>query len=96
MNGHDVGYFRILQTGHQRVLIGADIAPPYQGRRIASEAYPKFVQQILIPSGITELELRVLKKNEVGIKLYKNLGFVVDEETSSDYHMVMSIHKNNS
>ena len=75
------------------MLIGADIAPQHQGRRIASEAYPKFVQQVLIPWGITELELRVLKKNEVATKLYKNLGFVIDEETSSDYHMIMSIHK---
>lgn len=96
MNGHDVGYFRILETSDHRVLIGADIATSYQGKGIASEAYPKFVQEILIPSGITELELRVLKKNEVAIKLYNNLGFVVDEETSSDYHMIMSVHKNNS
>lgn len=95
MNGHDVGYFRILRTSNQRVLIGADIAPPYQGRRIATEAYPKFIEEILIPSDIRELELRVLKKNEVAIKLYKNLGFLVDAETSSDYHMIMSIHKNN-
>ena len=95
MNGHDVGYFRILKTSNQRVLIGADIAPPYQGRRIASEAYPKFVEEILIPSDIRELELRVLKKNKVAIKLYKNLGFLIDAETSSDYHMIMSIHKNN-
>lgn len=95
MNGPDVGYFRILRTSNQRVMIGADIAPPYQGRRIASEAYPKFIEEILIPSGIKELELRVLKKNEVAIKLYKTLGFQVDEETSIDYHMITSIHKNN-
>ncbi len=93
MDGHDVGYFRVLKTSNQRVLIGADIAPPYQGRRIASDAYPKFFEEILIPLGITELELRVLKKNEVAIKLYKNLGFLVDAETSSDYHMTMSIQK---
>ena len=95
INGHNVGYFRILRTSNQRVMIGADIAPPYQGRRIASEAYPIFIEEILIPSGIRELELRVLKKNEVAIKLYKTLGFQVDEETSIDYHMSMSIHKNN-
>ena len=91
MDGHDVGYFRILKTSEYRVLIGADIAASYQRRGIASQAYPKFVQEILIPSGITELELRVLKKNKVAIKLYKSLGFVVDEETSSDFHMTLSI-----
>jgi RimJ/RimL family protein N-acetyltransferase len=93
MNGHDVGYFRIIETSKLRVLIGADIAPLHQGKRIASAAYPKFVKEILIPRGFKELELRVLKKNEVAIKLYKNLGFVIDEETLDDYHMVISIDK---
>ena len=95
MNGHDVGYFRIFETSKHRALIGADIAPLYQGKGVASTAYPNFVEEILIPRGFKELELRVLKKNEVAIKLYKNLGFVIDEETSDDYHMIMCVDEIN-
>jgi RimJ/RimL family protein N-acetyltransferase len=92
VDGRDVGYFRVLESSQNRVLIGADISPEYQGKRLATLAYPKFVEEILIPRGYTELELRVLKKNIKAIKLYKNLGFVIDDETSNDYHMIIPAH----
>jgi RimJ/RimL family protein N-acetyltransferase len=92
LDGRDVGYFRVLESSQNRVLIGADISPEYQGKRLATLAYPKFVEEILIPRGYTELELRVLKKNIKAIKLYKNLGFVIDDETSNDYHMIIPAH----
>ena len=87
MNGQKVGYFRVTQTGKDRVLIGADIDPSHQGQGIATNAYPKFVTDILQPLGFTNLELRVLKKNQIAFKLYSKLGFKVDEETDVDFHM---------
>lgn len=95
-SGHNVGYFRILETAQSRVLIGADIAPEHQGKRIASSSYPKFIEQILLPLGFTELELRVLKKNTRAINLYLSLGFTIDEETSIDYHMFKSANEINN
>jgi RimJ/RimL family protein N-acetyltransferase len=87
LEGASVGYFRITETSPQKVLIGADISPIFQGKRIATIAYPRFVEEILIPSGIKELELRVLKRNVKALGLYRKLGFVVDDETDTDFHM---------
>ena len=92
MDGNDVGYFRLIEMEHHKVMIGADIAPIYQGKGIASSAYPKFVQDVLIPKGIKELELRVLKENKIAISLYTKLGFVIDSETKVDLHMVVSVN----
>ena len=93
LTGQRVGYFRITNTGLNQVMIGADIDPLFQGKGIASTAYPIFVREILIPRGVSQLELRVLKKNERAIKLYKKLGFVIDGQTSRDFHMSVQTNK---
>jgi len=93
LDGQLVGYFRIINTEVNRVLIGADIHPSYQGRGIGAKVYPIFVQEILLPLGVTNLELRVLKKNKVALGLYKKLGFNIVDETSRDFHMHINVDR---
>jgi RimJ/RimL family protein N-acetyltransferase len=93
LNGQRVGYFRITDTDVNQVMIGADIDPLFQGKGIASTVYPIFVQEVLIPRGVSNLELRVLKKNEIAIRFYKKLGFVIDDQTSIDFHMSIKVNQ---
>ncbi len=91
IDGSNVGYFRVTQISPFKVLIGADISPKHQKKGIASTAYPKFVNEILVPNGITELELQVLKINKTALSLYKKLGFVIYDESPIDLRMRVSV-----
>lgn len=86
-NNQKIGYFRIKSITNEKVLIGADIEPQFQGQGFGYSAYIDFVSQVLLPQGVTLLELRVLKKNEKAIRLYKKLGFKITQETEIDYLM---------
>ena len=85
-----VGYFRVKRISGETWQIGADIDPVFQRQGIAGRAYPHFVREVLLPLGVTTLELRVLKKNSVAFNLYLKLGFDVAEETDTDYRMIQS------
>lgn len=86
-----VGYFRVKHIEDGCWQIGADVDPAYQRRGIASVAYPKFVKEVLAPLGANDLELRVLKSNQVALALYQKLGFSIQDETETDYRMTSTV-----
>ena len=89
----NLGYFRVNSISNEKVLIGADIDPQFQGQGFGFSAYIEFVIQVLSPLGVQYLELRVLKKNDKAMGLYKKLGFEITEETEIDFLMTNSVQK---
>jgi RimJ/RimL family protein N-acetyltransferase len=82
-----IGYFRTEKISDDKIMIGADIDPNFQGNGYGYLAYIEFFEQILKPKGVKELELRVLKTNVIAFNLYLKLGFRVVEVTSIDFVM---------
>jgi len=82
-----IGYFRTEKISDDKMLIGADIDPIFQGKGYGYLSYLEFLNQVVKPSGTKELELRVLKINVIAFNLYLKLGFQVIEETSVDFKM---------
>jgi RimJ/RimL family protein N-acetyltransferase len=91
LNGQKMGYFRVLELNRDTVLIGADLDPRYQGKGYGYLSYLGFAREILLPQGIKEIELRVLKKNTRAINLYAKLGFMMRSETDKDYSMYNTV-----
>lgn len=88
-----VGYFRLSKSSELSWQIGADIHPCYQGRGIASAAYPIFIKEIVkqIDPPPTFLDLRVLTHNGKALSLYKKLGFKVLNQTTTDIYMRLEL-----
>jgi RimJ/RimL family protein N-acetyltransferase len=94
IESHDIaiGYFRTEKISDHKMMIGADIDPLFQGKGYGYLAYIEFIDQIVKPGGITQLELRVLKINLIAYNLYIKLGFQVIEETPIDFLMSKSLN----
>ena len=71
--------------------IGLDLSPEFHGRKWAKSIYAKFISEVLEPQDITAVELRVLKVNTRAQNLYKDMGFLVYEETDLDYSMKANV-----
>ncbi len=89
--GQKIGYFRVIELSLTKILIGSDIDPDFHGRGYGYISYLQFAQEVLLPRGIKELELRVLKNNLKAIGLYKKLGFQKVNETEEDYLMCNNV-----
>lgn len=85
-----IGYFRSRLIDSETIEIGADLHPEYQGKGLARPAYREFATQKLAPRGFNKCTLRVLKSNLRAIELYKSLGFLVSEETGTDFQMMLA------
>ena len=88
-----VGYFRLSRLDDLSWQIGADVHPDYQGKGIASAAYPLFIEKIVkkIDPEPIFLDLRVLIHNTNALSLYKKLGFKILNETSTDITMRLNL-----
>jgi RimJ/RimL family protein N-acetyltransferase len=86
-----VGYFRFIKIEKNIYQIGADINPDFQRKRIASIAYPLFIDLIAKPLKCRLLKLRVLKSNFVAINFYSKMEFYIIGETELDYEMQKEI-----
>ena len=88
-----VGYFRLSKLSDLSWQIGADIHPIYQGKGIASVAYPLFIDEIVrvIDPQPIFLNLRVLVNNSKAFSLYKKLGFEVVDQTPTDISMRLEL-----
>jgi RimJ/RimL family protein N-acetyltransferase len=91
MNNLPVGYFRFSKLEKNIYQIGADINPDFQRKRIASTAYPLFIDLIAKPLNCQALKLRVLKSNLVATNFYSKMGFYIIGETQLDYEMQKEI-----
>ncbi len=90
-NDSPVGYFRFSKLEKNIYQIGADINPDFQRKRIASTAYPLFIDLIAKPLNCKSLKLRVLKSNLVAVNFYLKMEFYVIGETQLDYEMQKKI-----
>jgi RimJ/RimL family protein N-acetyltransferase len=90
-----IGYFRwsLVDNQSKTVEIGLDLSPEFQGRKWAKEIYAKFFTEVLKPKDTKTVVLRVLKTNTRAQNLYKDLGFLVYEETDIDYSMKADFDK---
>ena len=88
-----IGYFRWKLVDNQATVaeIGLDLSPEFHGRKWAKSIYAKFISEVLEPQDITVVELRVLKVNTRAQNLYKDMGFLVYEETDLDYSMKANV-----
>lgn len=91
MIGQKIGYFRVIELSNSKIMIGADIDPDFHGQGYGYISYLQFTQKVLLPRGIKELELRVIKKNLKAIGLYRKLGFWEVNETEEDYLMCNNV-----
>jgi RimJ/RimL family protein N-acetyltransferase len=81
-----VGYFRCVIVG-DLCKIGADLSEKFRGKGYARPLYSAFVREFLVPRGVENLELRVLRSNIRAKNLYDSMGFKVTEATSTDFEM---------
>jgi ribosomal protein S18 acetylase RimI-like enzyme len=88
-----IGYFRwsLVDNKTKVVAIGLDLSPEFQGRKWAKDIYAKFAREVLKSNGFKVVELRVLKINTRAQNLYKDMGFLVYEETDFDYSMKVDV-----
>ena len=70
-----IGYFRVLIQSEACILIGADIHPNFQGKKLGYLSYLKFLLIMKEKYPLHVIKLRVLKSNYRAFALYLKLGF---------------------
>lgn len=88
-----IGYFRLHRhpTDSSIAEIGMDLDPAFHGKKLAKILYLDFCSTLLLSKGVEMLILRVLKRNNVALSLYKSIGFRIDEESEIDYGMSVGL-----
>ncbi len=66
-----IGYYKIFDEAH---ITNVAVAPPYQGRRIATELI-EYTLDKMREQGIARATLEVNANNEKAIRLYEKFGF---------------------
>ncbi len=63
---------------NRSVRVGVDIAPEFRGKGYGTEALGAFIKYLFLDQNMHRIWLLVCSDNEVGIKLYKKLGFTYE------------------
>ena len=87
-----LGYFRAVRVGGDVLQIGADLAPEFRGQGLSYKLFKEFALRMPY-SGIKTLTLRVLRTNTRALHIYSKLGFLVTQETQSDFKMETCLEK---
>jgi len=74
-----IGYFRtsFWDVENKFMSLGADLHKDFRGKGYAKKAYKAFMESANKTTGIDCFFLEVLSHNEVAMKLYESLGFVI-------------------
>ena len=64
----------------------------FRNKGIATKLIKEIIREIYL-FGDYEIFINVLKKNEVAVNLYKNNGFIVEQEDESKFYMCYSKYK---
>lgn len=86
-----LGYLRLRRVNQSTLEIGLDLDPKFQGQGIGTEVYNFMIKWLALNSPISNLTLRVLRKNSIAIHLYTKLGFKVVSKTDKDLEMKLKI-----
>ena len=86
LSGRDIGCISIFEEKDYYFLSIIEILPKYQNQGIGS----KLIKDLLIKAEkkYKSVYLQVLKTNERAQKLYKRLGFLIEEETKTHLKMI--------
>jgi ribosomal protein S18 acetylase RimI-like enzyme len=88
LDGNDVGWVEIRQTGDEIFLKQLSVAPGYQGQGIGTHV----VQRLLDDwAGIARSMALFVLKNNPAFRFYKRLGFSVVRETPTKFAMRRTI-----
>ena len=77
-NNTDIGYFRTSNHTNDNIYIGCDIHKNFRGKKLAYNAYIRFMNFIFSKYDVSKISLEVLSNNLVAYNLYKKLGFIED------------------
>lgn len=82
LNGHSIGYFRTSNQFGKTIMIGMDISPIFQGKKLSKPFYGLFFELLKL-NNFSKASLKVFSKNHIAHNLYMDLGFV---EISRGFH----------
>ena len=79
--GMAIGYFRTSHwdDANRRVSIGCDLHKDHRGKGLAQAAYRAFLRFLFTDGAISKVSLEVLEHNAPARRLYRRLGFVVED-----------------
>lgn len=75
-----IGLFRVdnIDPSNHNCCVGLDILKDHRGKGLGYQAYQLMLDELLLHRNMDNVWLEVLETNEVGIALYKKLGFQQD------------------
>ena len=85
LDGSDIGYLKIGRTEKELFLANLHIHPDFQNQGIGSQIIKTLLADAK-QQGV-EVSLKVLTVNQGAFRLYKKLGFSIEEETE-DYYLM--------
>jgi ribosomal protein S18 acetylase RimI-like enzyme len=86
--GENIGCISIDEQSDKNILNIIEITPDHQNKGIGSKLIRDLIKKSFQEN--KQVELQVLKVNQRAFKLYKSLGFILEDETETHYRMVMS------
>lgn len=87
-----IGYIFAKKIDDKYLIDGLYIDINFRNKGIATKLIKEIIREIYL-FGDYEIFINVLKKNEVAVNLYKNNGFIVEQEDESKFYMCYSKYK---
>ena len=90
-----IGYIFAKKINDKYLIDGLYIDINFRNNGIATKLIKEIIREIYL-FGDYEIFLNVLKKNKVAVNLYKNNGFIVEQEDELKFYMCYNKYKLNT
>lgn len=87
-----IGYIFAKKTDDKYLIDGLYIDINFRNKGIATKLIKVIIKEIY-SLGDFEIFINVLKENKVAVNLYKNIGFIVEQEDELKYYMCYNKYK---
>lgn len=87
-----IGYIFAKKTDNKYLIDGLYIDINFRNKGIATKLIKVIIKEIYL-LGDYKIFINVLKKNKAAVNLYKNIGFIVEQEDELKFYMCYNKHK---
>lgn len=87
-----IGYIFAKKIDDKYLIDGLYIDINFRNKGIATKLIKEIIKEIYL-LGDYEIFINVLKKNKVAVNLYKNIGFIVEQEDELKFYMCYNNYK---
>ena len=87
-----IGYIFAKKIDDKYLIDGLYIDINFRNKGIATKLIKEIIKEIYL-LGDHEIFINVLKKNKVAVNLYKNIGFIVEQEDELKFYMCYNKYK---